>query len=224
MKNTFTSILALSLIIVSTSAQAKGKIGHKKHRKHAVKSVVGDTSEFGVLKDKFSAHQRLTSGGGEYYTKSESRLRAEHSQLYHSIQRAVTEDRISEQDARDAINYLLKVGAKHLAAGDAASFTKTSEELSQIKKSIKAKMTEKVPAGIITPNVNRLQFQMEEAIRFGEATDRLSSGDIKSLRRKIDSLEAQEDKAKADETLSDRDHEKLLQDSREIWQDTLGKF
>ncbi len=224
MKNTLTSIVALCLLSASSSALAKGKVGHKHHRNHGAKSAVGDASEFGVLTDKFREHQLLTSGGGDYYTKSESRLRAEHSQLYRSIQSAATEDRITEEDARDAINSLLTVGAKHLAAGDAASAEITSAELSKIKKSVKVKMTDKAPAGIITPKVNQLQFHMEESIRFGEASDRLSSGDIKSLRRKLDSLEAKEDKAKASGTVSDRDHEKLLEECREIWRDALGKF
>ncbi len=224
MKNTLTSIIALGLLTVSSSAQFKGKSGHKHHRNHATKSIVGDASEFGVLADKFREYQRPPSGGGEYYTKSESSLRAEHSQLYRSIQSAVTEDRITEEDARDAVNSLLTVGAKHLAAGDAASAEQTSTELSEIKKSIKTKMTDKAPAGIITPKVNHLQFHMEEVIRFGEATDRLSSGAIKTLRRKLDSLESKEDKAKASGSISDRDHEKLIEESREIWRDALAKF
>ena len=224
MKNILISTLALSLLSASASAQFKGKAGNKNHRKHAAKAIIGDASEFGVLADKFREHQRLTSGGGEYYTKDESRLRAQHSSLYRSIQSAVTEDRISEEDARDTINSLLTVGAKHLAAGDAASAEQTSSELSAIKKQIKVKMTDKAPAGIITPKVNRLQFHMEEVIRFGEATDRLSSGSVNTLRRKLDSLESKEDKAKASGTISDRDHEKLLEDSREIWRDALGKF
>ena len=85
-------------------------------------------------------------------------------------------------------------------------------------------MTDRTPAGIITPKVNRLQFHMEEVIRFGEDSDRLSSGDLKTLRRKLDSLESKEDKAKASGEISDRDHEKLLEDTREIWRDALGEF
>lgn len=224
MKNTLTSILTLCVIAASASAQAKGKLGHKHHRNHAAKSVVGDASEFGVLADKFRENQRLTSAGGKYYTESESRLRAEHSQLYRSIQSAVTEDRISEEEARDAVKSLLTVGEKHLVAGDAASAEQTSTQLSEIKKAIKTKMSDRAPAGIITPKVNRLQFHMEEVMRFGQATDRLSSGELKSLRRKLDSLEAKEDNAKASGTISDRDHEKLLEQSREIWRDALEKF
>ena len=224
MKNTLTSIIAMSLLASSASLQAKGKAGHRHQRNHAGKSVVGDASEFGVLKDKFSEHQRLTAGGGNYYTKSESRLRAEHSQLYNSIQSAVIEDRISEQDAREAVHSLLSVGTTHLAAGNTASTEKTSSELSAMKKLIKTKMSDKAPAGIITPKANRLQFHMEEVIRFGEASDRLSSGDLKTIRRKLDSLEAQEDKAKLSGTISERDHERLLEDSREIWRVTLEKF
>ena len=59
---------------------------------------------------KFNEHKRLTSGGGAYYTKLETKLRSEHSQVYHSIQSAVTEDRISEEDARDAVDLLITVG------------------------------------------------------------------------------------------------------------------
>ena len=224
MKYTLTSLLALCLIAATASAQARGKAGRKHHRNHNAKAVVGDASEFGVLADKFNEHKRLTSGGGAYYTKLETKLRTEHSHVYHSIQSAVTEDRISEEDARDATNLLLTVGEKHLAAGDAAIAAKTSAELSEIKKSIKTKMTDRAPAGIITPKVNHLQFQLEEVIRFGEDSERLSSGEIKTLRRKLDSLEAKEDKAKASGEISDRDHEKLLEESREIWRDALGKF
>jgi hypothetical protein len=224
MKYTLTSLLALCLIAATASAQVRGKGGRKHHKNHDARAIVGDASEFGVLADKFNEHKRLTSGGGAYYTKLETKLRSEHSQVYHSIQSAVTEDRISEEDARDAVDLLITVGEKHLAAAAAADATKTSAELSEIKKSIRAKMTDRAPAGIITPKVNRLQFHMEEVIRFGEDSDRLSSGDLKTLRRKLDSLESKEDKAKASGEISDRDHEKLLEDTREIWRDALGKF
>ena len=223
MKNTIVSTIAIGLLSATASAQLTGK-ALRRHN-HAAKSVIGDASEFGVLADKFREHQRLTSGGGgRYYAKSESRLRAEHSSIYRFIQLAVTEDRISEEDARDAVNSLLAVGTKHLAVGDAANTEQTSIELSDIRKSIKIKMTDRPPEGIITPKINRLQFHMEEVIRFGEATDRLSSGSLNTLHRKLDSLEAQEEKAKARGTISDRDHEKLLEKSREIWKDALGKF
>jgi len=65
---------------------------------------------------------------------------------------------------------------------------------------------------------------MEEVVRFGESPDRLSSGELKTLRRKLDSLESKEDKAKASGEISDRDHENLLEDGREIWKDALAKF
>ncbi|MFC4993076.1 hypothetical protein [Rubritalea tangerina] len=224
MKRTIVNLLALSLIVTSASAQIRAKVGPKHKNNHRAKALIGDPAEFGALTDKFREHQRLTSGGGAYYEKSEAKLRAEHAQLYRTIQFAVTEDRISEEDARDAIASLLTIGQKHLAGGDASEAQATSKELSELKQSIRSKMTDKAPAGTITPKVNRLQFHMEEVIRFGEDTDRLSSGDINSLRRQLDSLESKEDKAKADGTLSDRDHVKLIEESREIWRNALKKF
>lgn len=224
MKQTLITTAALAIIAFNVTADAKGKV-HKAHKKHAhnkgAKSLVGDASEFGALTDKFRAHQRLTAGGGEYYTKQESKLRAEHSSVYHSIQRATLEDRISEEDARNAVDQLITIGKAHQAAGASDA---TSSSLSKIRRDVKSKMTDKVPADTLTPKLNKMQFHMEEVLRFGADSDTLSTGDISSLRRKLDNLEGKEDKAKSAGAISDRDREKFIEDSREIWRDALKDF
>lgn len=226
MKQTLITTAALALIVFSSTAQAKGKV-HKAHKKHAhnkgPKALVGDPAEFGALTDKFRAHQRLTAGGGAYYTKQEAKLRSEHASVYQSIQHATLEDRISEEDARNAIDQLITVGKAHQASGS-SNTQATSSSLSQIRKEVKAKMTDKVPADTLTPKLNKMQFHLEEVLRFGSESESLSNGDISSLRRKMDTLEGKEDKAKAAGAISARDRENFIEDSRNIWRDALKDF
>jgi hypothetical protein len=225
MKKTLTTLTALSLIaLTSASVLAKPEPRGPRHPHRGPNKnneLRGDDSDFGALRDKFLAHQRLTNGGAKYYGKSDSELRREHSSLYQKIQHATLEDRLSEEDARTAIDELFTIGELHLASPETAE---ASQKLAALKQETRSKTKGKVPAEALTPRLNRLQFHVEEALRFGEASGNLSTGEFSSLRRKLDSLESKEDKAKEDEVISDREREKLIEEAREIWRDTLKDF
>ena len=223
MKNTLIVLASISALTIHSADAAKhGPRGGKGHPHKAKTALVGDPAEFGALKDKFNAHKRLTAGGAEYYGKDETRLRVEHAELYQHIHRACLEDRLSEQAARDAIQELLTIGKLHTTNG--SSPAETAAKINTLKKQVRSDMADKVPADTLTPKLNRMQFHIEEALRFGEDTEALSSGNISSLRRKLDSLEDKEAKAKDDGSVSDRERENLIEESREIWRDALKDF
>ena len=217
-------IISLSASVLVSPAFAGKKFGKKPKARAAKVALVGDAAEFGVLADKFREHQILTSRGGLYYSKSDTGLRSSHSHTYQMIQKACTEDRLDEEIARDSIDKLLTIGAAYQAAGENADKAETKSKIEALQKSVKGAVAEKAPAGVITPKVNKLQFHTEESLRFGEASGRLSKGDVSSIRRHLDSLERKEDSYKSSGTLSDSNHEKLLEDAREIWRDSLERF
>ncbi len=187
-------------------------------------SLSGNVSDLGVLADKFREHQLLTSQGELYYGKSDAKLSSAHSKTYKMIHKAVTEDRMDEEVARDQINKLLTVGESYLAAGDKADMSETKSQITKIQESVKKQVIEKAPAGMMTPKVNKIQFNTEAVLRFGEASGRLSKGDVNTIRRYLDSLERKEDSYKSSGTLSDKNHAKLLEQARETWRDTIEKF
>ncbi|MGJ8671925.1 hypothetical protein [Rubritalea sp.] len=225
MKNTLTTLAALSILsISSTSILAKpGPRGFNQgvSSSPAQRVLNGDASDFGALQDKFTAYQRLTNGGAKYYDKSDGELRKEHVTIYEKIQHVTLEDRLTEEEAREAIDELLTIGELHLASPDTAE---ASQKLEALKQDIRSKTEEKVPADALTPRLNRMQFHIEEAIRFGEENGDLSTGELSSIRRKLDSLESDEDSAKSDDEISDREREKLIEEAREIWRETLEEF
>lgn len=225
MKNTLNTIAVLSILSIS-STSLLAKPGHKGLKRGssngpAERVLNGDASDFGALRDKFSAYQRLTNGGAKYYDKGESELRREHVSIYEKIQHVTVEDRLTEQEAREAIDELLTIGELHLASPDTAE---ASQKLEALKQDIRSKTEEKVPADALTPRLNRIQFHIEEAIRFGESGEYLSTGELSSIRRKLDSLESKEDGDKEDDVISDRERENLIEKAREIWRDTLEDF
>lgn len=224
MKNTLTTLTALS-ILACTTTDLLAKPG-KRARKaingpDRENTLRGDASDFGALRDKFQAHQRLTNGGAKYYDKSDGVLRSEHSSIYNKIQHVAVEDRLTEEEAREAIDELFSIGEAHLADPENAN---TAKKLEDLKQKIRRLTEDLVPAEALTPKLNRLQFHLEEAVRFGEASGHLSTGELSSLRRKLDSLESKEDRAKDDEVISDREREKLIEHAREIWRDALKDF
>lgn len=228
MKNYYATPLktiALLSLTLTVAAPAQG-FGNKWNRNQARKAQaaiagLGDLQDLGVLSDKFREHQRLTSGGGSYYDKSEFTLRAKHFGIYKAVQHAVLEDRISEEQARDAIQQLFTIGKVHKASPDS---TKTTAQLSKLHASLRQDMSKEAPAGIITPKLNRQQFTLEEVIHFGTASGELTNGEINSLRRKLDSLESKEDKAKTGDSISDRNREKLIDEVQKIWTAALKDF
>ncbi|MFC5051318.1 hypothetical protein ACFPK9_11935 [Rubritalea spongiae] len=226
-KNTLTTLSTLSLITISAS-QAFAKPGPFGPRRGsntpvapAVRPLNVDASDFGALRDKFIAYQLLTNGGAKYYGKSDQTLRAEHISIYQMIQRLTLEDRLAEEDAREYIEELFTIGELHLTSPDTAA---AYQKLEGLKQDIRSEAKEKVPAEALTPRLNRMQFHMEEAIRFGEENENLSTGELSSIRRKLDSLESKEDKYKTDDEISDREREKLIQEALEIWRDALDDF
>ncbi len=176
---------------------------------------VEDLAELGAIRDQFEAFQRMTAGGAKYYTKEEAKLRERHVKTYGFIRMSVVEDRLQEAQARKLIQVLFTIGEEHLQ-GD----TKTDARLSALKEKIQELRADKVDQDVLSPRLNESQFKLDELHRFAVAEEALSTGEASSLRRKLDRLEEKEDSAKAKE-LSDRNREKLIEESREIWRSVV---
>lgn len=182
-----------------------------------------DFGKLGVLQDKFAAYQRLTFGGAGFYTKGDSRLRKAHTKTYQLIRNSLIEDRISEEEGRNATGVLLAIGAEaKRLRGDADALGEEDAALigtkiTALAKRIREARTNKTDPGILTPRINRRQVHMEEILLFAIDSKIASKGQAATLRRHLDSLEKKEDRAKGDRKVSDRERENLVQETHEVW-------
>ncbi|MCP5537453.1 MAG: hypothetical protein H7A51_14620 [Akkermansiaceae bacterium] len=182
-----------------------------------------DFGEIGAIRDKFAAYKRLTFGGAAYYTKQDGHLRVAHFKTYMLIRNSLVEDRLDEEAGRNAVEQLLAIGkeAKRLRGdNDALSqddATKINGKIRTLAERVGKERGNKVPADALTPRVNERQATLEEAFLFGVDSKALSAGQAATLRRYMSSLESKEDRAKDDDKVTDREREKLVEETVEIW-------
>lgn len=224
------SAACLSFTLIDASAQRKGPKGPNGHNGRgkggpaAGAHINGfNVAEFGVIRDKIAAHSRLTLGGAAYYSKENHELRREHVKTYALIHNSLVEDRIDEKLGRKAVDELLTIGesAVDLQESDgslsAENTEKISGEIHTLRQRIQKARESKVNPDTLTPKLNERQAKMEELYRFAVESKTASKGQASTLRRHLDSLEKKEDAAKKDGKLSDREHEKLIEETIDVW-------
>ncbi|NWK55329.1 hypothetical protein HW115_06885 [Verrucomicrobiaceae bacterium N1E253] len=224
------ALSCFTLGISDAEAQRNGK-GNKGGKGHGGKGKPGarahdrgfDLAELGVIRDKIAAHKRLTIGGAGYYDQKNHELRQGHVKVYSMIRHNLVEDRISEQLGRDAVDELLAIGeqAKELQGEDGTLNAEDAATIAAKQRALGKRIAEaresKVNPDILTPKVNERQVHMEELYRFAVDSKTASKGQAATLRRHLDSLEKKEDTAKKDGKISDREHEKLIEETIEVW-------
>lgn len=210
--------VALFTFIALLGAEARP--GFKKTGK---RGAVGSVAALGAAKDKFVAHKRATAGGAGFYSDANREIRRTHVSIYGVISNGLIEGKLTDEDGRSFIDRLFAIGA---AAGGKEISEKEEEgfqtRLNKLSEDVRNARLDQVNQDAKTPRINRLQIMQEEIVRFGIDTGELSDGQVASLRRKLDSVEAKEQAAKADGSVSDRERENAYEASREVWQDIIG--
>lgn len=192
----------------------------------AARFTAGDLSELAAQRDKFDAFRRYTLMGTGTYTKKDHELLRRHMSIYTGIEAATNGERLGEEQAEEFIDELLAIGTKAIAArGEAEALTdeaakEISAALDDLAKRARTAASNKVNGAILTPDLNRSQWNMRELVRFGQAGG-LSAGKVSSLDRRLDALLAKEDRAKADGKLTDRERQDLFETAHEIWRDII---
>lgn len=185
--------------------------------------AIGDAAELAAHRDAFESYRCTNLLGSAYYSKANVQLQSEHARIYELICSATTGDRLNEPDARVFVDRLVAIGtAAKILLGTAdelseANAESTMEKLDALRADVTKAIANKVEANEVSVNINRSQWLMDELHRYAVAKSALSTGQASSLRRKLESLESEEDSAKKDNSLSEREREKLLEECRETW-------
>lgn len=212
-----------------TQIHAKPIIGKGIGNKRPVAGQIAmfDPSELGATRGKFEAWNRGVLGGDSFYTKANKELKATHAIICIKLRQHMIEDQLDDIKGWQFIDEVIATGEKALQMlGSADSLTTEQEkEISAELHSIAEKARKEVPnivaPEIVTPNVNRRQVTVSELVRFGKSSDMLTSGQVGTLERKINSLIDKETKAKSDGEVSDREFEKLTEEAIELSRDAI---
>ncbi|MGJ8643007.1 MAG: hypothetical protein ACSHX9_06335 [Luteolibacter sp.] len=204
----------------------KGKIANNK-RPAAGTAFMFDPGELGATRGKFEAWNRGALGGDSFYTKANKELKSTHALLCFKLRQHMIEDQLDDTEGWQFIDEVIATGEKALQMlGTADRLTPEQEkeisaELHAIAEKARKEVPNMVAPEIVTPNVNRRQVTVGELIRFGKSSDMLTSGQIGTLERKIDSLIDKETKAKSDGEVSDREFERLTEEANELSRDAI---
>ncbi|GAA5130207.1 hypothetical protein JIN84_04390 [Luteolibacter yonseiensis] len=176
--------------------------------------------ELGIARDKFETYRKLTFEGFRYYVKSDETLRATHAAIYQKIQNNTLNERLTVTQARAFVLQLLEISSTHVEAPNPAL---TADNLDALSKNIDTILLEKVEGGILTPDLNRREWLMDELVHFA-ADSSVSDSRRSSLVNRLEDLLAAEDRAKESGDLSDNERDKLLENSVDTWKAFVRVF
>jgi len=177
---------------------------------------VGDMSVFGPMADKFQAYQRAQLHGEAFYTKEETELQQQHAATYHKIAEHLISDKITETQGNDFVARLIAIGTQHRTTISDGGTPTTKASLGELSDAVSTAARQEIKEAELTPDINRLQLQMNELVRFAGNDKKLASK-TSSLKRHLDSLIEKESRAKEDREVSDREREKLTKEAAETW-------
>lgn len=168
------------------------------------------------MQDKFMGFVRAQLDGEKFYKKEEEELQRAHAGVRHLIVESLISDKISEEQGNGFVGRLCEIGQQHMTAAE----INTASALAELAKTIKAESREEVKEKILTPELNRVQNTMSDLVRF-TARDGKLSNKTSSLKRRLDDLIAEEQRAKEDGEVDDKEREKLTRASGESWQEFI---
>ncbi|MEO5711939.1 MAG: hypothetical protein ABIT37_00475 [Luteolibacter sp.] len=185
--------------------------------------------ELGTARDKFDTYRKLTFEGFRYYVKSEETQRLLHSEIYQKIRANALSERLTVTQARGFVANLLVIARNNAAirqdGGSANDETKKAVQnnLEELSKTIDLALLDKVKGEVLTPDLDRREWLMDELVHFGADTS-LSQTRVASLVKHLEGLLTDEERAKQSGDLSDTERNKLLESSVETWKVFLRTF
>jgi len=176
--------------------------------------------ELGIARDKFETYRKLTFEGFRYYVKSDETLRVTHAAIYRKIRDNTLTERLTVTQARAFVLQLLEIAR---ANAETPNPSLAADNLDALAKTIDATLLEKVAGDILTPDLNRREWLMDELVHFA-ADISVSDSKRSTLLNRLESLLAAEDRAKESGELNDSERDKLLKDSVETWKAFVRVF
>lgn len=185
--------------------------------------------ELGSTRDKFETYRKLTFEGFRYYVKTEETQRILHSQIYQKIRDNTLNERLTVSQARGFVSNLLQIArnnaAVHTDGGTPNDETKKSvqDTLEELSKTIDLALVNQINGDILTPDLNRREWLMDELIHFGAETS-LSQARITSLVGRLETLLVTEEQAKQKGSITNTERNKLLETTVDTWKSFLRTF
>jgi hypothetical protein len=211
-------LILLFLAVVSTvHAQGRGKLPRNAHR-----ARLFDLSELAAQREKFEAFRRGSLLGGDYYAQPDIRLAKRHAEIYRAIEKATSEGRLGDAEAKGFVDELMAIGEKAKAArGDATGMDAGASKASAAALDELAKRAQAAASAVggqekLTPQLQDSQWTMGEVLRFGRA-GAMSKTDLAGIERRLQDLAQKEDKAQKDGEIDDREREGLHEEARQTW-------
>lgn len=185
--------------------------------------------ELGSSRDKFETYRKMTFEGFRYYVKAEETQRLLHAEIYQKIRSNTLNERLTVSQARAFVANLLDIGRNnasvHQDGGIPNDETKKEVQanLGELSKTIDLALLDKVKGGVLTPDLNRREWLMDELVHFGADTS-LSQTRVASLVSRLETLLGDEERAKQSGDLSDTERNKLLESSVTAWKGFVRTF
>lgn len=176
--------------------------------------------ELGIARDKFETYRKLTFEGFRYYVKSDETLRVTHAAIYQKIQNNTLTERLTVTQARAFVLQFLEIARANAETPNPAL---AADNLDALTKTIDATLLEKVAGDILTPDLNRREWLMDELVHFAADTG-VSDSKRSTLLNRLEDLLAAEERAKQSGSLSDTERDKLLDGSVETWKAFVRTF
>jgi hypothetical protein len=189
----------------------------------------GDLSDLSSLKDRFTAFQRLHFQGEAYFSAQDAELQSSCAGVYGLIQSMTVGERLDRVPAWNEVDVLIQIGRKAREfRGEASRLDDTDSaairaDLAKLAEEVKSASRQEARAATLTPELNRVQWTMDELARFG-AGGILSEGKQSMLSRRLEALQAKEDAAKSDGKVTERERQELLDQTREAWKSVVRIF
>lgn len=170
-----------------------------------------DREDLGAFAGEFSAWKKARLEAGELKDVLGRREAKMVSQGYAKIVGKFEEGRMSQEDfaklGKTFLEMTKRIGDEPEGAKDALM------ELRELAEGVTPLVVE---AETMTPRVNEREARGQELMWFGLDKGKLSAGKVATLERKMAAIESAKEKAQADEVVSEREREKLLEDAREL--------
>ncbi len=172
---------------------------------------VGQSAELGLVRDGFEAYRNLQLDGDAFFSKVEKEVHGHYRKAYRAIVNNVVRERISMEEAQGFLTRLPELGAAH-----AEESGETDTRLSKLDIDIEFAITERADIEKMTPEVNRIEWLMEEFVRYAK-NGGLKSSAASRLERELESLISEETSAKAGSNFRDRERRDLMKVTLETW-------
>jgi hypothetical protein len=211
LRTSITTLITSTLLLATSQARPPAGDHSQGNHPNPPGAPAGQASELGLVHDGFEAYRNLQFDGDAFFSKTEKGVHAHYRKAYRSIVRNVVRERITMAQAQEFLSRLVEIGKAHAEASD-----HTEPGLEKLDVDIEVAITERADLAKMTPEINRIEWLMEEFVRFA-ANGGLKTSAASRLGRDLESLLSEETSAKSGSNFRDRERRDLMKATLETW-------